>query len=120
MKIYFPTPLIFAESDPSELLKYAHSIGMIALNHDKELVMVREIYYPSIWESFYSQIKSTEINKINIKKKVNEDPSSVSMIGDGIEKGLRYIVSKGYIFLGLLYFDSEALWLYHPGHAIPS
>ncbi|MHA1562553.1 MAG: hypothetical protein ACTSPA_10555, partial [Promethearchaeota archaeon] len=109
MKLYYPTPLIFAESDPSELLKYPHSIGMIALNHDKELVMVREIYYPSIWNSFYSQIKSIDIDKINIKKKPNEDPSSISMIGDEIEKGLRYIVSKGYIFLGLLYFDSEVL-----------
>ena len=109
MKFYFPTPLIFAESDPSELLKYAHSIGMIALNHDKELVMVREIYYPSIWNSFYSQIKTIDISKVNIKKKPNEDPSSISMIGDEIEKGLRYIVSKGYIFLGLLYFDSEVL-----------
>jgi len=109
MKLYYPTPLIFAESDPSELLKYAHSIGMIALNHDKELVMVREIYYPSIWNSFYSQIKTIDIDKINIKKNPNEDPSSISMIGDEIEKGLRYIVSKGYIFLGLLYFDSEVL-----------
>jgi len=45
-KFFYPTPLIFAESDPTELLKYAHSIGMIALNHDKELIMVREIYYP--------------------------------------------------------------------------
>ncbi|QEE15482.1 hypothetical protein DSAG12_01308 [Promethearchaeum syntrophicum] len=109
MKIYFPTPLIFAESDPSELLKYAHSIGMIALNNDKELVMVREIYYPSIWNSFYSQIKTINISKINIKKNPIEDPSSISMIGDEIEKGLRYIISKGYIFLGLLYFDSEVL-----------
>ena len=61
MKFYYPTPLIFAESDPSELLKHAHSIGMIALNHDKELEMVREIYYPSIWASFYSQIKSIHL-----------------------------------------------------------
>ncbi len=109
MKLHYPTPLIFAESDPSELLKYAHSIGMIALNHDKELVMVREIYHPSIWGSFYSQIKSTDISKINIKKDPNEDPSSISMVGNEIVKGLRYIISKGYIFLGLLYFDSEVL-----------
>jgi len=109
MKLYFPTPLIFTESDPSELLKYAHSIGMIALNHNKELVMVREIYYPSIWESFYSQIKTIDIDKINIKKNPNKDPSSISMVGDEIEKGLRYIISKGYIFLGLLYLDSEVL-----------
>ena len=109
MKLYYPTPLIFAESDPSELLKYAHSIGMIALNHNKELEMVREIYYPSIWRSFYTQIKSTDISKINIKKNPNEDPSSISMVGDEIVKGLRYIISKGYIFLGLLYFDSEVL-----------
>ncbi len=107
--LHYPTPLIFAEADPSELLKHAHSIGMIALNHDKELVMVREIYYPSIWRSFYSQIKSTDISKINIKKKNNEEPSSISMVGDEVVKGLRYIISKGYIFLGLLYFDSEVL-----------
>ena len=109
MKLHYPTPLIFAESDPSELLKYAHSIGMIALNHDKELVMVREIYHPSIWGSFYSQIKSIDISKINIKNDSNEDPSSVSMVGDEIVNGLRFIISKGYIFLGLLYFDSEVL-----------
>ncbi len=108
-KFYYPSPLIFSESDPSELLKYPHSIGMIALNRDKELVMVREIYFPSIWNSFYSQIKSTDIDKININKKGNEDPSNISMIGDEIEKGLRYIVSRGYIFLGLLYFNSEVL-----------
>ena len=109
IKFFYPTPLIFAESDPSELLKFAHSIGMIALNHDKELIMVREIYHPSIWESFYSQIKSIDIDKINIRKIPNEDPSSISMVGDEIEKGLRYITSKGYIFLGLLHFDSEVL-----------
>ncbi|MHA1720072.1 MAG: hypothetical protein ACTSWX_03555 [Promethearchaeota archaeon] len=107
MKLHYPSPLIFAESDPSELLKYAHSIGMIALNHDKELVMVREIYYPSIWASFYSQIKTTELKKINIKKNTDEDPMSISMVGDEIVKGLRYIISKGYIFIGLLHFDSE-------------
>ncbi|MHA1619497.1 MAG: hypothetical protein ACTSVZ_09455, partial [Promethearchaeota archaeon] len=110
MKLYYAYPTIF-ESDPTEMGKKlnSHSIGMIAITPAKDLVVVEEMFHPSIWESFWAQVaQGKPLNLISIKKSTSEeDPNNITSIRNHITDGLNYIMGKGYIFIGLLYSDSQ-------------
>ncbi len=104
MKIKYTYPSIF-QSDPSELQKYSSSLAMLALTPDKNIEVVQELYHPSVWKSFWSQVQSKDLDKININKKFNEDPDNVSWLFKQLVNGLEYIISNGYIFFGLLHYS---------------
>ncbi|MCK5347315.1 MAG: hypothetical protein KAR20_28090, partial [Candidatus Heimdallarchaeota archaeon] len=108
MKLYYAYPSNF-ESDPTELGKElnSHSIGMLAITPAKDLVIVEEMFNPTIWESFWAQVAQEKtLDLISITKSTSEeDPNNVSSIQSHIAKGLNYIMGKGYIFIGLLYSD---------------
>lgn len=110
MKLYYAYPTIF-ESDPTEMGKElnSHSIGMLAITPAKDLVVVEEMFHPSIWESFWAQVaQGKPLNIISIKKSTSEeDPNNITSIRNHITDGLNYIMGKGYIFIGLLYSDSQ-------------
>ncbi|MHA1602153.1 MAG: hypothetical protein ACTSUI_04005, partial [Promethearchaeota archaeon] len=106
MKLTYPYPIMF-ESDSTEMMKYSHSLAMLALTPQNDLVIVEEFRYPSVWRSFWTQAESRSLNIIDIQKGNDGDPTSISNVAMHIINGLNYITSQGYLFIGLLHFDSN-------------
>ncbi|UYP47441.1 hypothetical protein NEF87_003726 [Candidatus Lokiarchaeum ossiferum] len=106
MKLFYPYPVMF-ESDPAELIKYNHSVGMLALTPEKNIEIVQELYNPSIWRSFWTQVSDKELEYITLEKDPSDDPKNITWISTQIVKGLEYIIKKGYVFIGLLHLGPQ-------------
>ncbi|MHA1887024.1 MAG: hypothetical protein ACTSX0_03290 [Promethearchaeota archaeon] len=109
MKLYYPPPLLFNLSNEQINSIRLNSL-MIAVDQDKNLVCVQEIIYPSVWISFWSQYhNNVPLDRIQISISENLDNMSILKMGDQIIQGLRYIMARGYIFLGILTFTDQPL-----------
>lgn len=95
------------ESDPAELIKYSHSVAMLALTPEKNIEIVQELYNPSIWRSFWTQVSYKELEYITLEKDLTDDPKNITWVSNQIIKGLEYIIKKGYIFIGLLHLGPQ-------------
>ncbi|MHA1672312.1 MAG: hypothetical protein ACTSYI_01665 [Promethearchaeota archaeon] len=109
MKLKYPAPQLL-KADLKTLRQYPRSVAMVAVDAEKNLIIVNEIENPSLWTAFWKQIQAgNDLNSIVLTKDMAEDSCSISWLGDQIVKGLNYVMGKGYIFLGILIFDNEVL-----------
>jgi len=109
LKLKYPSPQLL-KADLKTLRQYPRSVAMVAVDSEKNLIIVNEIENPSLWTAFWKQRRThIDLNSIALTKDMAEDSCSISWLGDQIVKGLNYIMGKGYIFLGILIFDNTVL-----------
>ncbi|MCF2141978.1 MAG: hypothetical protein K9W44_18155 [Candidatus Lokiarchaeota archaeon] len=107
MKLFYPPPQLF-DIDRKQISLYRLNSLMIAVDQNKNLINVRDIIHPSIWISFWDQYnKGIPKDQIHIIKEEDSQVNSVLRLGDQIIQGLNYIMTKGYIFLGILTFTEQ-------------
>ncbi len=109
MKLIYPPPQLL-KADLKTLRQYPRSVAMVAVDTEKNLIIVNEIENPSLWTTFWKHSQAEiDPKSVVLTKDMAEDACSISWLGDQIVKGLNYIMGKGYIFLGVLIFDDEVM-----------
>ncbi|WP_457558034.1 hypothetical protein [Candidatus Harpocratesius sp.] len=107
MKLFYPPPQLF-DIDREQISLYRLNSSMIAVDQNKNLINVRDIIHPSVWISFWEQYnKGFQKDQIHIKNEEHSQANSILRLGDQIIQGLNYIMTKGYIFLGILTFSEQ-------------
>lgn len=81
---------------------------MVAVDAEKNLIIVKELLSPSIWTSFWKKyMKGQKSYTIDLNKDASEDACSISWLGDQLIQGLNYIMAKRYVLLGILSMDNQ-------------
>ena len=105
MKFFNPSPVLL-EIGSENITSYHSSLGMLAISPRNELKIVREIKQFPLWRHYWENVRAGKLpNEIFWE----EDPidAGITLLGNEIINGLRYIMSKGYIFVGFCYLDGD-------------
>ncbi len=82
-------------------------MSMIALDQNKNIVLVSECNHPQLWQTFWNQVGKKPLSHIALECQKPQDHNNISRIVELIQQGFRYIIANRFIFLGILYWDTE-------------